>query len=314
MLGTTRLRRRATGAAIRSLLGSPRLRRWTMLLWVAPAVLLLAVFVYYPVVENLRLSLYRWSPFAPETFIGLRNYETMTADPVFWGALFNNTAYAVVSVICQVFGGLVLAAVLEELVRGRLKGLLRTIYFIPAILSLTVVGLLFTFVYNPQIGLVNGFLDLVGLPGLKHSWLGESATAIWSIIAMSQWQSIGYVMVLFIVAMQRIPRDLYESAYIDGASRIEAFRHITVPLVREMTLLATIITISGAFLVLNEVWVMTAGGPNNASHTLASWLYKSAFFNDQMGYAAAIAVVIFIITMATAIIQLFLNRGKAVQF
>jgi raffinose/stachyose/melibiose transport system permease protein len=288
--------------------------RWSMALWVVPAVLLLVVFVYYPVVENLRLSLFRWSAFTKETFIGLGNYETMAADPVFWSSLTNNIAYAVVSVVFQVFGGLVLAAVLEELVRGRLKGIFRTVYFIPAVLSLTVVGLLFTFVYNPQIGLVNAFLDLVGLGDLKRSWLGESQTAIWSIIAMSQWQSVGYVMVLFIVAMQRIPRELYEAAYIDGASRIQAFRGITVPLVREMTLLATIITISGAFLVMNEVWVMTAGGPNNSSHTLASWLYKSAFFNDQMGYAAAIAVVIFLITLVASVVQLFLNRGKAVQY
>ena len=136
--------------------------------------------------------------------MGLDNYRELAADSVAWGALFNNTAYAVVSVVCQVAGGLVLAAVLEELVHGRLKGFLRTVYFVPAVLSLTVVGLLFTFVYNPQIGLVNGFLDFVGLEGLKHSWLGKSATAIWSIIAMSQWQNVGYMMVLFIVAMQRI--------------------------------------------------------------------------------------------------------------
>jgi raffinose/stachyose/melibiose transport system permease protein len=286
-----------------------------MLLWVAPAVLLLVVFVYYPVVENLRLSLYRWSPFSPrEVFIGLDNYATLSADPVFWSSLFNNAAYAVVSVVFQVGGGLVLAAVLEELVRGRLKGLLRTIYFVPAVLSLTITGLLFQFMYNPQIGLVNGLLDVLGLDAWKHSWLGESATAIWAIIAMSQWQSVGYVAVLFIVAMQRIPRELYEAAYIDGASRVQAFLKITLPLVREMTLLAMIITVSGAFLVMNEVWVMTAGGPNNASHTLGTWLYKSAFFNDQMGYAAAIAVVIFIITMTASILQLFLGRGKAVQY
>jgi raffinose/stachyose/melibiose transport system permease protein len=266
------------------------------------------------VVENVRLSFYKWSAFSKEQFVGLDNYSHMLGDPVFWGALFNNIAFAVVSVVFQVIGGLVLAAVLEELVRGRLKGILRTIYFIPAVLSLTVVGLLFTFVYNPQIGLVNGFLDAIGLSQFKHSWLGESATAIWAIIAMSQWQNIGYLMVLFIVAMQRIPRELYEAAFLDGATRVQAFRRITVPLVREMSLLAMIITISGAFLVLNEVWVMTAGGPNNASQTLASWLYKSAFFNDKMGYAATLAVAIFIITMAASVVQLFLNRGKTVQY
>jgi len=295
--------------------GTRQLGRWSILLWVAPAVVLLVVFVYFPVVDNLRLSLYRWNAFSPkEVWIGLDNYRALGADPVFWSSLFNNIAYAVVSVIFQVGGGLVLAAILEELIRGRWKGFFRTVYFIPAVLSLTITGLLFQFMYNPQIGLVNGLLDSLGLDAWKHSWLGESATAIWAIIAMSQWQSIGYVMVLFIVAMQRIPRELYEAAYLDGASRVQAFRRITVPLVREMTLLAMIITVSGAFLVFNEVQVMTAGGPNNSSHTLGTWLYKSAFFNDQMGYAAAIAVVIFVITLAAAIIQLFLGRGKAVQY
>lgn len=296
-------------------MSATRFGRWSMLLWVAPAVLLLVVFVYYPVVDNVWLSLFRWNAFSPkDVWVGLDNYHALTVDPVFWGALFNNVAYAVVSVVCQVGGGLVLAAVLEELIRGRWKDFFRTVYFIPAVISLTIVGLLFQFMYDPQIGLVNGLLGALGLDAWKHSWLGESATAIWSIIAMSQWQSVGYVMVLFIVAMQRIPRELYEAAYIDGASRPQAFFRITVPLVREMTLLAMIITVSGAFLVFNEVQVMTAGGPNNSSHTLGTWLYKSAFFNDQMGYAAAIAVVIFVITLTTSIVQLLLNRGKAVQY
>jgi raffinose/stachyose/melibiose transport system permease protein len=295
--------------------GTSRFGRWSMLLWVAPAILLLVVFVYYPVIDNIRLSLYRWNAFTPnEVWVGFDNYVTMSADPVFWSSLFNNVAYAVVSVIFQVGGGLVLAAVLEELIHGRWKGFFRTVYFVPAVLSLTITGLLFQFMYNPQIGLVNGFLDVLGLDTWKHSWLGESATAIWAIIAMSQWQSIGYVMVLFIVAMQRIPRELYEAAYIDGASRVQAFRRITIPLVREMTLLAMIITVAGAFLVFNEVQVMTAGGPNNSSHVLGTWLYKSAFFNDQMGYAAAIAVVIFIITLTASIFQLFLGRGRTVQY
>ena len=295
--------------------GTSRFGRWSTLLWIAPAILLLVVFVYYPVVDNLRLSLFKWGPFSPtETYVGLDNYIALSRDPVFWSSLFNNIAYAVVSVVFQVGGGLVLAAILEELVHGRLKGFFRTVYFIPAVLSLTITGLLFQFMYNPQIGIVNGFLDAVGLDAWKHSWLGESATAIWAIIAMSQWQSIGYVMVLFIVAMQRIPRELYEAAYIDGASRAQAFRRITVPLVREMTLLALIVTISGAFLVFNEVQVMTAGGPNNSSHTLGTWLYKSAFFNDQMGYASAIAVVIFAITLVAAALQLWTSRGKTVQY
>lgn len=292
-----------------------RLKGYTGWLWVLPAVALVVVFVYYPVVDNIRLSFFSWNAFAPrEKWVGLDNYTALLADPVFWSALWNNVAYAVVSIVIQVGGGLVLAAILEEVVTGRWKGFFRVVFFIPATISLTVTGLLFQFLYNPQIGLIDQLLVALGHPELVHAWIGEQATAIWGIIAMSQWQSTGYVMVLFIVAMQKIPRELYEAAYIDGATKRQAFFKITVPLVRDMSLLLLIITISGAFLVFSEVQVMTAGGPNNASHVLGTWLYKSAFFNDQMGYAAAIGTVIFVITFTMAIIQLWFNRGRRVEF
>jgi raffinose/stachyose/melibiose transport system permease protein len=287
----------------------------TQWLYVLPAVVLVLVFVYFPVIWNVWLSFFSWSAFSTKTiFVGLDNYAQLGADPIFWAALFNNVAYAVVSVIFQVGGGLVLAAILEEVVIARWRDFFRTVYFIPAVMSLTVVGFLFYFLYEPNFGLVNQGLNAIGLGRYAHAWLGEQSTAIWSIIAMSQWQSTGYVMVLFIVAIQKIPRELYEAAYIDGASKLRAFFSVTVPLVRQMTELMLIITISGAFLVFNEVWVMTQGGPNNASHTLGTWLYKSAFFNDQNGYAAAIGTVIFVITLAASIVQLRLNRGKTVEF
>jgi raffinose/stachyose/melibiose transport system permease protein len=276
---------------------------------------MVVVFVYYPAFDNLRLSLFQWSSFSPnESFVGLQNYRDLAADPIFWSALFNNIAYAVVSVIVQVGGGLVLAAIVEEVVWPRLRGFFRTVLFLPAVMSLTVVGFLFYFLYEPNFGLVNQALNAVGLGSLTHSWLGEESTAIWSIIVMSQWQSTGYVMVLFIVAIQKIPRELYEAAYIDGATKVQAFRRITVPLVNDMLVLMLIVTVSGAFLVFNEVWVMTQGGPDNASHTLGTWLYKSAFFNDELGYAAAIGSVIFAITFVTSIVQLRLARGRTVQF
>jgi raffinose/stachyose/melibiose transport system permease protein len=287
----------------------------TQWLYVLPAVVLVLVFVYFPVIWNVSLSFFSWSAFSTKTiFVGLDNYAQLGADPIFWGALFNNVAYAVVSVIFQVGGGLVLAAILEEVVIARWRAFFRTVYFIPAVMSLTVVGFLFYFLYEPNFGLVNQGLNTIGLGRYAHAWLGEQGTAIWSIIAMSQWQSTGYVTVLFIVAIQKIPRELYEAAYIDGASKVRAFISVTVPLVRQMTELMLIITISGAFLVFNEVWVMTQGGPNNASHTLGTWLYKSAFFNDQNGYAAAIGTVIFVITLVASVVQLRLNRGKMVDF
>jgi raffinose/stachyose/melibiose transport system permease protein len=291
------------------------LNRWRTWVWVLPAVMLLVVFVYYPIVDNIRLSLFSWSAFsAKPTFVGLDNYRTAAADPVFWRSLLNNTLFAVTSLVFQVGFSLVLAAVLEEFVHQRLRGILRTIYFIPAVISITVSGILFSFIYNPQIGLLNSALSAVGLDSWTHAWLGEQGTAMWSIIAMSQWQSFGYTAVLFVVAIQRVPREFYEAAKVDGAGPVRSFFTVTVPLVREMTTLIIILTISGAFLVFNEVMVMTAGGPSNTSQVLGTWLYRNAFMNDDMGYAAAIATVIFVITFAIAAAQLAVSRRRRIQW
>jgi raffinose/stachyose/melibiose transport system permease protein len=290
------------------------IRQWGTWAWVAPGLVLLLVFVYYPVVENIRLSFYSWDAFSPTPiFVGLDNYRTALEDAVFWTALLNNTFYAVVSLIFQVGFSLVLAALLEEAVGKRLRGFLRTVYFIPAAISITVAGILFSFVYNPQIGLLNRLLAAVGLDSWQHAWLGEESTAIWAIIAMSQWQSIGYSAILFVVAIQRIPRELFESARMDGAGPVRSFFTITIPMVREMTTLLVILTISGAFLVFNEIMVMTAGGPDNSSQVLNTWLYRNAFFQDDMGYAAMIATVIFVITFAIAALQIAVSRRRRVE-
>jgi raffinose/stachyose/melibiose transport system permease protein len=283
--------------------------------WVLPAVVLLIVFVYYPIVENIRLSFFSWSAFsAHPAFVGLDNYATAVADPVFWRSLWNNVLYAVVSLVFQVGVAVVLASVLEEVVHQRLRGVLRTVYFIPATISITVAGILFSFLYNPQIGLLNRALSAVGLGSLGRDWLGDPSTSIWSIIAMSQWQSIGYTAVLFVVAIQRIPRELYESAKVDGSGHVRTFFAITIPLLREMTTLVVILTLSGAFLVFNEVMVMTAGGPSNSSQVLGTWLYHNAFLTDNMGYASAIATVIFFITFSISAAQILITRRRRVQW
>lgn len=284
------------------------------LVWVVPALALLGIFVYYPIVENIRLSFYSWNAFSPNpVFVGLQNYTDAAVDPIFWRSLRNNIAYAVVSLICQVGFSLCLAAVLEEFVHQKLRGVLRVIYFIPAVISITVSGILFSFIYNPQFGLLNRLLGAMGLERFQHAWLGEQKTAIWSIIGMSQWQSIGYTAVLFVVAIQRIPRELYEAAKVDGAGAVRSFFSVTIPMVREMTTLLIILTVSGAFLVFNEVMVMTAGGPSDSSQVLGTWLYRNAFLADNMGYASAIATVIFVLTFAFAILQILVSRRRRVE-
>lgn len=293
---------------------SRTVRRWSGWLWLLPALVLLGLFLYYPIVSNVQLSLYQWNAFTPAArYVGFQNYQTAITDPVFWRAVINNTLFAFVSIIVQVGFSLVLAAILEEAVHQRLRGVLRTIYFVPAVISITVSGILFSFIYNPQFGLLNSLLDGLGLHGWTHVWLGESSTSMLSIIAMSQWQNFGYTAVLFVVAIQRIPREFYEAARCDGAGPIRTFFTVTVPLVREMSTLLIILTVSGAFLVFNEVMVMTAGGPANSSQVLGTWLYFNAFMSDNMGYAAAIATVIFVITLLLALAQLAYSARRRVE-
>ncbi|MGO2930895.1 carbohydrate ABC transporter permease [Microbacterium sp. KRD172] len=290
-------------------------RRLVSLAWVLPALVVLGVFVYLPLVQNLVFSTQEWDIYSGASeFVGLKNYEKLAHDPVFWTSLGNNILYAVLSIVFQVGGALVLAAMIESLRSTRWRQALRAIYFVPSAVSLTVAGLLFYFIYEPNLGLLNHALDAVGLDALTQPWLGQESTAMVSIIAMSQWQGFGYCTLLFAVAIQRVPTELYEAAALDGIGAVRRFFHVTVPLVREMTGLMVIVTVSGAFQVFNEVMVMTTGGPNNSTQVLATWLYRSGFVRNDFGYAAAIATVIFFVTLVIALGQLWYTRRKKVDF
>jgi raffinose/stachyose/melibiose transport system permease protein len=286
--------------------------RLTPYLFVLPAMGFLAVFIYAPAVENIRYSLYSWSSLSPDwKYIGLANYKALSADPIFWRALADSAIYGVISVAVQVFVALALAAVLEANVFGRrLKAFFRASLFLPSVLPVTVVALLWQLLYQPTIGLIDQLLYASGLESLSHVWLGEENTALYAVIAVSQWQWTGYMMALFMVAIKAIPEDLYEAMGLEGAGKFRQFWHLTVPGVRETTLVMTIITIYGSFKVFDIVWVMTAGGPNNASEVLGTYMYRSAFRDDVVGYASAIATVIIVITLAIGIIQIRLQRDR----
>jgi raffinose/stachyose/melibiose transport system permease protein len=290
-------------------------RRWRNLVWVLPAVLLLCIFCYLPLVQNLGFSLLKWDIYSGrQTFVGADNYLKMVNDPIFWKSLLNNTLYAGISILFQVFGALVLAALVEGLPSPRLRGALRAIYFVPSAISLTVAGLLFYFIYEPRMGILNAALETLGLGNFTQAWLGQENTAIFGIIAMSQWQGFGYCTLLFAVALQRIPSELFEAASIDGVGPVRRFFSISLPLVREMSSLMMIVTVSGAFQVFNEVMVMTTGGPNNSSQVLGTWLYRSGFVRNDFGYAAAIATAVFVITLVLAVLQLRLAKRRRVEW
>ncbi|WP_082653057.1 carbohydrate ABC transporter permease [Aureimonas sp. AU22] len=289
-------------------------RDWFSLRWAAAAVILVGWFVYYPIVDNFVVSTTDEDIFTGETtYIGLANYARLWGDPVVRTALWNNVAYALISIVFQVAGAFLLAALIEGLASERARRFWRAVYFVPSAISITVTGLLFYFIYQPRIGLLDAGLASIGLGGLGHAWLGDPQTAIYAIIAMSQWQGFGYSTLLFAVAIQRIPRELYDAAVMDGAGPFRRLWSVTLPMTREMTGLMVIVTITGAFQVFNEVMVMTGGGPNNSSHVLGTWLYQQGFIENNFGYGAAIASVIFVVTMLTGAAQLWYTRRRRVE-
>ena len=291
-----------------------RLASFKGLLWLAPAILILIAFVYLPLVQNFGFATSEWDIYSgTQEFVGAKNFEKLLHDPVFWRSLGNNLLYALMSIIFQVGGALVIAAMVESVRNARVRNSLRVIYFIPSAISITVSGLLFYFIYEPNIGMLNSALDFFGLGALAQPWLGQESTAMLGIIAMSQWQGFGYSALLFTVAIQRIPSELYEAAQLDGVGPFRRFFTITLPLVREMSGLMMIVTISGAFQVFNEVMVMTSGGPNNSTQVLGTWLYRNGFVRNDFGYAAAIAVVIFVLSLGIGLAQLWYTRKRRVE-
>lgn len=275
------------------------------LLFILPSLLFMGIFIYIPLVQNFYNSFFDFNVFSSEKeFIGFSAFSQLLQDEVILTALANNIKYAVISVLFQVFFALVLAAILEDKLFRRFAPALRVIYFIPVMISISVIALLFSFIYNPQMGLLSSFLKLIGLESLAIPWLGNAEAAIYAVIAMSQWQSIGFITMLFIVAIQKIPNELYEAADIDGAGKIRKFFSITVPQVKETMFVNLLITVTGSMLVFNEPYILTNGGPGFSSTTLAVHMYQLGFVKDDMGYASAVATLIFVVTAIFALIQI----------
>lgn len=282
-----------------------RQRRRDIALFMLPTVLITTVFLYFPVILNFVNSLFQWSAFSTQRrFVGAANYIKMFGDEVFRTAIFNNLVFMAVSVMFQIGLSLVMAAVLEEKFMRGFQPFFRTVYFLPSLLMVTVTGIMFQIIYNPLIGLVNPLLELLGLDASGVDLLGSASSAIWAVVAVSQWQYIGYTLILFLVAMQNIPTQLYEAAELDGVGPVRKFFSITLPQIREMLMVNMIVTMTGSIKVFDEVWVMTGGGPGRATETLGSMLYRAGFRNDEMGYASAVAFFVFLVTSLIAIFQI----------
>lgn len=270
-----------------------------------PLILFVMVYMVYPIIYNLQISLYDWNGIDPDkTFVGLSNFTKLLKDKVFFIVLKNFALFAVFTVGVQAFFGFLLADLFQKKFAGR--NLAKAVIFMPAILSSIIIGQIFYRLLDPNIGYLKNILILfhVSAP------LSSTKLAFWTIILINIWQWTGYSMTLYFGAMAGISEDLYEAARIDGATHFQILRKITFPLVRGTTYNLTIIGVIGALKQYDLVASLTNGGPANSTQTFATYLYEAAFTNYKQGYASAIAVVMFLIAGIITVIQLKLYNSK----
>jgi multiple sugar transport system permease protein len=252
-----------------------------------------------PIVVSFFLSFTDWDALGAPNIVGLRNFAQLAHDPTFYRALWNTVYYTIVSVPLGMILSLGLAMALNRAIPG--VGIYRTLILIPVISSTVATALLWGLMLDPYIGLANYLLGLVGLPA--SGWLTDTKMAMPSIILMSVWKGLGYNMVLFLAGLQGIPAELREAARIDGANRWKEFVNITLPMLSPTTFFVLVISVISSFQVFDQTWVLTKGGPQEATITLVYYVYQTGFQQLRMGYASAIAYVLFFMTLIVVMIQ-----------
>ena len=273
---------------------------WLMAL---PAIALLATFTHVPAVKTFIDSFYSTPRGGhPSHFIGTREYAGMIADPIFWQALTNNLLYALVTVPVSIALALVMAIWVNQRIPGR--GLLRLAFFTPTILPMVAAANIWLFFYTPGYGLFDQIAHLFGFG--NTNWLGDPATALPSLMAVTIWKESGFFMIFFLAALQQVPPDIYEAARMENAGHWQTFRRITWPLVMPTTLFVAINALINAFRIVDQVIAMTGGGPNNATSLLLFYIYQVAFSFWDSGYAAALSSVLLIVLAVVALGQFLL--------
>jgi raffinose/stachyose/melibiose transport system permease protein len=289
----------ATAVGSRSRTGR-NLRAWGVAgLFMLPALALYAVFVLFPIVQAARYSLFDWNGLEPlDQFVGLANYERALNDPVFLGAVSHNAFIVVLSLAVQIPFAIGLALMLNRRFRGR--AILRLIFFAPYVIAEVITAIVWSLLLQPN-GLTEHFLTAIGLGDFYHPWLADPNTVLVAMFFVISWKYFGFHMILILAGLQGIPRELEEAAAIDGASRWQAIRHVTLPLLGPTIRVSVFLSIIGALQLFDLVWVTTRGGPVNASNTMAVYMFDRGFVRFQFGYGSAVAVILFLICFVLAL-------------
>lgn len=265
-----------------------------------PALIFYVWFLVAPAVQSLVFSFTDWDGLSPTySWVGLRNYVLMLTDPIVHTAVRNNLIWTVVTITVPVVGGLLLAVLLNGHVYG--KSLIRTIFYTPAVLPLVSVGSIWGWLYNPQYGAINEVLRAIGLGGLAQPWLGQDTTALAAVIVPAIWLRAGFPMLLYLAALQGIPKELYEAATVDGANRWQQFWNITMPGLVQAHLIVVALSLIDSFKVFDLIYVMTYGGPGSATQVIGTYMYANVFQYYRAGYGMALAVSITIVAIIVSI-------------
>ena len=298
--------RRATSAPAG---GGEGRKRLEILFFVTPALALMGLFVVYPIYSTARMSFYSWKGFGPmDEFVGLRNYANVLADEVFTDAVGHNFLIVFLSILVQLPLGLGIALLLNRSIRGR--GLLRTIIFVPYVVAEVIAGVVWFQLLQPGEGMFETLLRSVGVPTPEQGFLGTPSIALWTVFVVLTWKYLGLAVLLFLAGLQGVPHELHEAAQLDGATWWQAQRRIAVPLLAPTIRTWAFLSMIGSLQLFDMVWIMTGGGPANATTTMATYLIGQGSQRQNFGIAGAASVILFVIgfVMALAYQLLVLRR------
>lgn len=277
--------------------------------FLAPALIIYLAFLVVPFLGTLVYSFTRWNGLGPVHFIGFRNYQNFANNPSTVQALRNTVIWTVVMVVVPTVIGLALATLLRG--KGRWKGPVQALVYMPAVLPLVGVALVWEWLYNPQFGFINDFLGVIGLGSLSPDWLGSTATAEPALLVAGIWVSVGFPMILYLAGLQTIPVELYEAARVDGGGRWDVFRHITLPGLRQMHIVIIALEVISSLQVFAIIYAMTAGGPGNSTQVLGTWMYENLFSFNKVGYGSAIGIILTVLAMIVTVpYVLWTTRGE----
>jgi len=271
-------------------------------LFLAPALIIYLVIVVFPLLQSFRISLTSWDGVNPvKEYVGLDNYmRAVSVDPVFRVALSHNLIWMTIGSVLPISIGLMMALIIfDGLVASKF---FRTIFFMPYVLSGMVIGIIFGLVYNPMYGILNQTLRFIGLGALAQPWLGQSSTALGSLMAVSVWGSFGFMMTILLAGLQNVDFDLYDAAKIDGANVFQRFVHVTIPQLNHVLTLLFSLALIGGFKVFNLVYVMTQGGPGYHTEVLARYIVKQSFQQSYVGYGCALSLLLTVMILIVSVI------------